>query len=81
MACHSWCCVQPVVEQDGFLPTRFEQRAFVFALDTCDLTLFYSVILVLILLGGGQICPHPLKMVDNGWEVSKLSWNLISYRD
>ena len=28
---------QPVVEQDGFLPTRFEQRAFVFALDTCDL--------------------------------------------
>ena len=31
--------------------------------------------------GGAQICPHPLKMVGNGWEVSKLSWNLISYRD
>ena len=45
------------------------------------LTLFYPVFLVLINAGGGQICPHPLKMVGNGWEVPKLSWNLISYRD
>ena len=30
---------------------------------------------------GGQICPHPLTIGGNGWEVPKLSWNLISYRD
>ena len=45
------------------------------------LTLFYSVFLVLILLGGAQICPHPLKLGGNGWKVPKMSWNLISYRD
>ena len=46
-----------------------------------NLTLFLPAFLVLNLLGGGQICPHPLKIGYNGREVPKLSWNLISYRD
>ena len=45
------------------------------------LTLFIPAFLGLNYAGGGQICPHPLTIGGNGWEVPKLSWNLISYRD
>ena len=45
------------------------------------LTLFYSLFLVLLLLGGGHIWPPLLKMGIMGGEVPKLSWNLISYQD
>ena len=27
------------------------------------------------------ICPHPLTIGGNGWEVPKLSWSFKSYRD
>ena len=29
----------------------------------------------------GQIYPHPLAIGGNGWEVPKLSWNLLPYRN
>ena len=32
-------------------------------------------------LGGGADLPPPSKNGCNGWEVQKLSWNLISYQD
>ena len=44
-----------------------------FKLCKIDLTLFLPAFLVLNLLGGGQICPHLLKIGYNGWEVPKLS--------
>ena len=28
-----------------------------------------------------EICPHPLTIGGNGWEVPKLSWSFKSYRD
>jgi len=31
--------------------------------------------------GGGADLPPPSKNGGNGWEVPKLSWNLISYQD
>ena len=51
-------------------PNAISLFMFTSLFDTSSLTLFYPVFLVLI-----------LKMVGNGLELPKLSWNLISYRD
>ena len=46
-----------------------------------SLTLFYSVFLVLLLLGGGQICPHPDFSAEFSWiqlKSAELSWTQLN---
>jgi len=47
---------------------------------TVVLTLFYSVFLVLLLLGGGLICPHPYFSAEFSWiqlNSAELSWTML----
>ena len=47
----------------------------------CSLTLFKPAFFGSLVTRGGADLPPPSKNGCNGWEVQKLSWNLISYQD
>ena len=62
---------------------QFRIKGFlgVFAVDELSLTLFKPGFFGSLVTRGGADLPPPSKNGGNGWEVPKLSWNLISYRD
>ena len=50
-------------------------------MEQISLTLFKPAFFGSLVTRGGADLPPPSKNGCNGWEVQKLSWNLISYQD